>query len=83
MLTADMPLVERLRKQASVIHIAAEKTCADDVSDALRKAADKIEGLRGELKRSTDSLELLIAEVSDPGTEALAALHTGRAALKD
>lgn len=41
-----MPLIERLRKQASVIHIAAEESCADDVADALRKAADEIERLR-------------------------------------
>lgn len=51
MLTADMSLVERLRKQASAIYIAAEKECADDVSDALRKAADEIERLRHGLTR--------------------------------
>jgi hypothetical protein len=38
--------------------------------------------LCSELRRSTDSLANLIDELSDPGTEALAALHTGRTALR-
>lgn len=47
----------------------------------IRMMLGDIGRLRAELKRSTDSLALLIAELPDPGSEALAALHTGRALL--
>jgi hypothetical protein len=41
-----MDLVDRLRKMATCVYLAAEKGPADDLSDGLTKAANEIERLR-------------------------------------
>jgi len=38
-------LVERLRKMSRAVYLACEKSVADDISDGLNKAADRIEEL--------------------------------------
>lgn len=43
----DWELVERLRKQSQCIYIAVEATVADDISDALQTAAERIIVLGG------------------------------------
>lgn len=41
---AVRPLIARLRKAASVVYLAAERTVADDLSDMLTQAASALEG---------------------------------------
>jgi hypothetical protein len=68
-------LVNRLRKQAACVYLAAEETVADDLSDGLKKAADEIEQLRRDLHaikfalRSVDDQDwdFLLGQLGDGG----------------
>ena len=70
----------RLATEAPVIR-AQLQTYQRTLAAAARRAQeaeDEAAKLRTLLKRVTDAAESLAREVSDPGTEALAAIHCGR-----
>jgi hypothetical protein len=50
-------LVERLRKQAVCVYLATESGPADDLSDGLKKAADRIEALEAALRLAHEWLD--------------------------
>lgn len=59
---------------------AVRGVCQADFMD--KALGDEIERLRAALERVTNSAELLARETSDPGTEALAAIHCAREELR-
>ena len=50
-------IVERLRKRATVVYLAAETTVADDLASTMTEAADEIERLRAKVALLSDGTE--------------------------